>query len=30
LRAKRERSPKPMLLTLSLSGWHKEVATPIP
>ena len=26
LRAKRERSPKPMLLTLSLSGWHKDVA----
>jgi hypothetical protein len=26
LRAKQERSPKPMLLTFSLSGWHKEVA----
>ena len=26
LRAKRERSPNPMLLTLRLSGWHKDVA----
>src|SRR5918993_1031802 len=30
LRAKRERSPKPMLLTHSLWGWHKEVAQNIP
>jgi hypothetical protein len=30
LRAKRERSPKPMFLTHSLSGWHKEVAQNIP
>jgi hypothetical protein len=26
LRAKQERSPKPMLLTVSLSGWHKDDA----